>query len=206
MTEKSNIEALLFDLGGVVISIDFNNAFQNWQSHSRLSIDEIRSRFKMDAAYEKHERGEIDATEYFKHLRNVMELEGSDEEIAKGWNSIYTGVFDENLKTILSLKNQLPCFAFTNTNFVHKVFWTAKYPQVVSAFERIFDSSEMGLRKPEKAAFEFISLETGYNLSSILFFDDTQENIVGGREAGLQVVHVQNPSDVRRALSRYELL
>ena len=74
-----NVEGLLFDLGGVVIDIDFERVFRSWESLSKLPIEEIERRFTMDAAYEQHERGEIDASEYFAHLRNVLELEGSRE-------------------------------------------------------------------------------------------------------------------------------
>ena len=44
MSESPAIEALLFDLGGVVIDIDFDRALRSWEKHSRLSIDEIRGR------------------------------------------------------------------------------------------------------------------------------------------------------------------
>ena len=52
-------QALLFDLGGVLIEIDFARAFRAWQPISRLSLEEISWTFKFDAPYERHERGEI---------------------------------------------------------------------------------------------------------------------------------------------------
>ena len=81
------IAALLFDMGGVLFEIDFDRALQTWQPWSRLSIGALRQRFKMDAAYEQHERGEIDAAAYFAHLREVLELEATDAETALGWNA-----------------------------------------------------------------------------------------------------------------------
>ena len=63
MVTSHNIEGLLFDMGGVVFEIDFDRALQKWSNLTRLPIEEIRSRFSMDQAYEKHERGEIKASE-----------------------------------------------------------------------------------------------------------------------------------------------
>ena len=196
------IEALLFDLGGVVIDIDFERALRSWEQHSRLSLDEIRRRFAMDGPYEQHERGEIDAAEYFEHLRGVLELEGSDEDVARGWNAIYVGEISQTLDDICAAKRKLPCFAFTNSNPTHQSTWIAAYPRAATAFDRIFVSSELGSRKPEREAFEAIAEAIGIASSATLFFDDSLENVVGARRAGLQAVHVRTPLDVTRALEQ----
>lgn len=201
MPKPRRVEALLFDMGGVVIDIDFDRAFRNWERQSRLSFNEIRTRFSMDAAYERHERGEINASEYFDHLRDELALEGSDEDIALGWNAIYVDEITDTLNAILSVRDKLPCFAFTNSNPTHQCAWMTAYPAVVAAFDRVFVSSELRLRKPERAAFDAIAEATGVRSPAILFFDDTEENVEGARAAGLQAVHVQAPSDVTRALS-----
>lgn len=200
MPESRAVEALLFDMGGVVIDIDFDRAFRSWEKYSRLSINEIRRRFMMDRPYEQHERGEIGAAEYFEHLRGVLGLEGSNEDIALGWNAIYVGEISETVNDIISAKKKLPCFAFTNSNPTHQLAWMAAYPGVVAAFDRVFMSSELGLRKPERAAFEAIAEAIGISSSATLFFDDTVENVEGARLAGLQAVHVRTPLDVKRAL------
>ena len=38
---------------------------------SRESLEELRATFHFDAAYRRHERGEIDAGEYFASLRET---------------------------------------------------------------------------------------------------------------------------------------
>ena len=200
MTPPNKVEALLFDMGGVVIEIDFDLAIQSWATQSRLSLDEVRSRFAMDAAYERHERGEIDASEYFEHLRNQLELDASDEEIAVGWNAIYVGEITESIRDVASAKENLPCYLFTNSNPTHQVAWLSIFPEMIATFDKVFVSSEMGLRKPERAAFDAIAEAIGIPLSAVLFFDDTLENVEGARDAGLQAVHVRSPSDVKRAL------
>lgn len=200
MPKLKQIEGLLFDMGGIVFDIDFERALQTWSNFTRLSISEIRSRFSMDHTYEKHERGEIIASVYFSHLRQVLELEANDSEIALGWNAIYLEEITETVDYILAVNNTMPCFAFTNSNVIHQTFWEAAYPRAVKSFQQIFVSSSLGLRKPERAAFEAISDATGIKLEAMLFFDDTEENVTGARAAGMEAVHVKTHSDVQRAL------
>jgi len=188
-------------MGGVVLEIDFERALQTWSDWTSLPIEEIQHRFKMDEAYEQHERGEIGASEYFAHLRNVLEIEANDSEIALGWNAIFLEEIAETVNYILAVKEKLPCFAFTNSNPTHQVFWMAAYPRVVESFHQIFVSSELGLRKPDREAFEAISDVTGISLDKMLFFDDTEENVNGARAAGMQAVHVKAHSDVKKALA-----
>ncbi len=196
-------EALLFDLGGVIIEIDFDQAFLHWAEHSRLSIEELRNKFTMDSAYQQHERGELDRSEYFKHLRQKLLLDGNDELIAIGWNAIFGKQIEETVNCIKSIQLQLPCYAFTNTNPTHQSFWTAAYPDLTTVFDRIFVSSILGLRKPERAAFNAVAQTIGVATSAICFFDDTLENVRGAQAAGLQAVHVQSSLDVKNTLMQW---
>jgi putative hydrolase of the HAD superfamily len=206
MSKPRNIEGLLFDLGGVVIEINFECAFQVWKRWTLLSIEEMRHRFKMDEAYEQHERGEMEASAYFSHLRNILELEASDSAIASGWNAIFLNEIVETVNYIRAVKNVLPCFAFTNSNPTHQISWMSAFPRVVDSFDQIFVSSELGLRKPQREAFEAIANATGVGLDAMLFFDDTLENINGAQTAGMPAIHVKGHLDVKQALSEIGVL
>jgi epoxide hydrolase-like predicted phosphatase len=194
------VRALLFDLGGVLINIDFNRAFEHWQTFSTLPLEVIRERFSFDEAYEQHERGEISAAAYFAHLVQQLQLQDDHEAVARGWNAIFTGEIGETVALVQTARAHLPCFAFSNSNAVHLAAWSGLYPSVVQAFDRIFVSSDMGCRKPERQAFEQIAHDIGVAAPDILFFDDLAENIAGAQAAGLQAVHVRGPADVRKAL------
>lgn len=202
----SQIKALLFDLGGVVVEIDFNRAFAHWQSISRLSLAELKAAFTFDVPYQRHERGEITANEYFLHLAQDLQLQDDLARIAEGWNSIFIAEITETRRMVEAARATLPCYAFTNTNTntnaTHKAAWSAKFPAVVQAFDHIFVSSEIGYRKPDRSAFEFVARSVGVPKESILFFDDTLENVEGALASGLEVVHVRGPADVKAALQR----
>jgi glucose-1-phosphatase len=199
---SSNIKALLFDLGGVVVDIDFNRAFAHWQPISRLSLAELKAAFTFDVPYQQHERGEINAAEYFAHLAQHLQLHDDPARIAEGWNSIFIDEITETRRMVEAARAKLPCYAFTNTNAAHQAAWSARFPAVVQAFEHVFVSSEIGHRKPDRGAFEFVARSVGVPIESILFFDDTLANVGGALAAGLEAVHVRGPADVKAALLR----
>jgi putative hydrolase of the HAD superfamily len=201
--EFDSPRALLFDLGGVLIDIDFGRALQAWHTQSRLSLDELARAFSFDELYERHERGEIAAAEYFEHLANVLELENNHSLIAEGWNSIYIGEIAETTALVKAARSNIPCYAFTNTNAAHMSTWTVMFPEVVAVFDGIFASHELGLRKPEQEAFACVADAIGVSPRSIVFFDDLAKNVRVATAMGFQAVLVESPADVRNALVPY---
>ena len=193
-------QALLFDLGGVLVDFNFSLALEAWSPASTLHLDELRRTFTFDDAYERHERGEITAQEYFSHLSAVLQLSASEEEVEAGWNAIFVGEIAETRMLVERARQTLPCYAFTNTNASHMQRWSTLYPRVVSVFDKIFASHQMGLRKPEPAAFDYICQDLALAPDRILFFDDLAENVQAARAAGLQAVLVRTPQDVANAL------
>jgi len=200
---SNSVEALLFDLGGVVIEIDFDRVFSHWALSSNQSLEIIKSRFAFDSNYERHERGEIDASEYFASLRKSMGINITDEEFTAGWNSLYVGETPGVSMLLSKVGEKLSIYAFTNSNFTHQLLWSKKFKQVLSLFREVFVSSEIGKRKPEPAAFHAISFEIGVKPENILFFDDSLENVVGAKKVGMQTVHVRSPKDIEIALKAF---
>lgn len=196
------VEALLFDLGKVVFEFDFERALQHWAPFSALPIEQLRTRFRHDEAYCRHERGEISAAEYFDTLRHGLQLTATDEQIGRGWNGIFTDEIGETLDAIVAAKQRFPCYAFSNSNHEHQRTWRAAYPRIGDAFDRVFVSSDIGMRKPEAAAFAHIAQAIGVAPGAVLFFDDLAENVEGAIAAGLQAVQVRSPADVRQALAQ----
>jgi len=194
------VEAVLFDLGGVIIDIDWQPMFQHWARHSPLSAAEMAARFAMDAPYAEHERGRLDATDYFAHLREVMCYDGSEAEMIAGWNSIFTGEIKATVGLVRRIRHDVPCYLLTNTNPTHEAAWRRDYASAIGLFGEVFVSSSIGHRKPDRAAFEVVADSTGIAPERFLFLDDTNENVVGARAAGLAAAHVTTPEAVWAAL------
>lgn len=200
-TPHADTQALLFDLGGVVIDIDVERMLGHWLPYSPLSLEQMKQRLTIDPPFEQHERGELSTRDYMDHLREVFALSADRETVASGWNALLVDQIDDALDLIAGARKHLPCHAFSNTSTIHRDEWQRRFPRVIDSFQRLFLSFEMGMRKPDPAAFLRVAEQIGVAPEGILFFDDTLENIAGARRAGLCAVHVRSTSDVERALA-----
>jgi HAD superfamily hydrolase (TIGR01509 family) len=197
---RLGFDAALFDLGGVVLAIDFHRMFARWAEASGEELETIRERFTFDTFYARHERGEIQAREYFASLRSSLRIDLSDAQFAEGWSAIYVGEIPGVAGLLRSLRDRVPLYAFTNSNATHMQVWANVYADTLKSFRRVFVSSEMGMRKPEPQAFAAISTAIGVPLDRILFFDDSRENVDGALAVGMQAVQVRSIEDIARAV------
>ena len=197
----SPIDALLFDLGNVVIRIDFERVFARWAALAGCDTARLREKFSHDEPYQRHERGEIEAAAYFASLRSSLGVELEDARLLEGWNAIYVGEMPGMRELLARVAPKIPIYAFTNTNRAHAAHYTRPFAPVLGYFRKVFASCEMGLRKPEAAAFAHIVKEIGVPAERILFFDDSLGHVEGARACGLQAVHVTSDETVRETVA-----
>ena len=194
-------DALLFDIGRVVIDIDFSQVVSRWAAHAGCAPEHLAARFVRDEIYHGHERGTVSDAAFFAHLRTQLGIDISDAQFLEGWNAIFVGPMPGIAALLARAAEKLPLYAFSNTNRPHVAHFSAAYPDVFRHFTELYLSSSIGLRKPDAAAFEHVANAIGAPASRIVFFDDSAENIAGARAYGLTAVHVRSIDDVTAALA-----
>src|SRR5690242_7035201 len=194
-------DALLFDLGRVVLDIDFARVMRIWASHAGCAPDDLAARFVVNDSFRDHEMGRIDDAAFFGNLRQSLGIGISDAQFLEGWNAIFTGEMPDIAASLARAGQRLPLYAFSNTNNAHVVHFSHAYAGVLGHFRDIYLSNAIGLRKPEAAAFDHVVKAIGLPASRIVFFDDSADNITGARARGLTAVHVTAPDDVAKALA-----
>jgi putative hydrolase of the HAD superfamily len=194
-------DALLFDLGRVVLDIDFNKVAATWAAHAGCAPAQLVGRLSPNDSWKRHERGEISDAEFFEGLRASLGIAISDAQFLEGWNAIFTGEMPGIAAMLARAGQKLPLYAFSNTNGAHVTHFSHAYAGVLGHFREIYLSSSIGLRKPEAAAYDHVVKAIGVPASRIVFFDDSADNIAGARARGLTAVHVTSPDDVAKALT-----
>ena len=194
-------DALLFDLGRVVLNIDFSKAVACWATHAGRTPSDIAARFVRGEAYQQHEVGKISDADYFATLRELLGIRISDAQFLEGWNAIFAGEMPGIAPLLRRAADRLPLYAFSNTNRPHVEHFSVNYAELLGHFREIYLSSTIGLRKPDQAAYDHVVGAIGVPASRIVFFDDLAANIEGARACGLMAVHVTTSADVAEALT-----
>jgi len=200
MSRGAAVDALLFDLGNVLIEVDFARAISEWANAANASEERIASCFGPDEAYCAHERGELSEGQYFASLRKSLGINLSDAQFLSGWNAIFGAPIDGMESLVRGLSRRLPLYAFSNTNRAHRTHWEPRYRALLAPFREVICSCDIGTRKPAADAFMKVAGRIGVAPSRIGFFDDLEENVAGARAAGLRAFRVCSAAEVREAL------
>jgi putative hydrolase of the HAD superfamily len=194
-------DALLFDIGRVVLDIDFGRVMRIWAGHAGCEPADLTARFVVNDSFRHHETGRIDDAAFFQALRHSLGIGISDAQFLEGWNAIFSGEMPGIAPLLSRAAARMPLYAFSNTNPAHVTHFSKTYADLLGHFREIYLSSSIGLRKPETAAYHHVVSAIGVPASRIVFFDDSADNIAGARAYGLAAIHVKSSEDVAGALA-----
>ncbi len=198
MKNLNNIDFLLFDLGFVIIHIDY--AFSINELKKNLPADKWNLASELYAApfHKEFERGAMDATDFRENVREFFGMPWSDELIDRLWNSLLIEFPPERVKLIKALGKKYRTGILSNTNSIHieavnkMLQRDTDESDIADIVDHVFLSHEMGFSKPGADIYKKVISEIGVDAEKVLFFDDVEENLTGAKEVGLQTFHVNN--------------
>ncbi|UAK21228.1 glucose-1-phosphatase [Kluyvera sp. CRP] len=181
----------IFDLGNVIVDIDFNRVLGTWSDLARVPLAQLKQRFTMGEAFHQHERGEISDEAFAKAMCHDLELPLSYEQFAHGWQAVFVALRPEVIDIMKTLREQgHRVVVLSNTNALHTTFWPDEYPQIYAAADHVYLSQEMGMRKPEARIYQRVLELEGFSAADAVFFDDNADNIEGASQLGITSVLV----------------
>ncbi len=189
----------IFDLGNVIVDIDFNRVLGVWSHLSGVPLALLQNRFTFDDAFEQHERGEISDQQFAELICKTLEVNLSYDQFAAGWQAIFVGVRDDTVAQMNALRAAgHRVVILSNTNNLHCEFWPQHYPQISAAADAVYLSQQLKMRKPEPGIYQVVLEKEGVPASQAVFFDDNPANIDAARQAGIHSVLVTGPETVRQ--------
>ncbi|MBX2922009.1 MAG: HAD family phosphatase [Chitinophagaceae bacterium] len=193
-----NIDNIIFDLGGVILTLDMPRAEKKFME---LGVKDYNALFRngnVSSFFRDYEIGKIDDAAFLDALRDLAGFPLKDEDLVAAWNSML-GVFPrERIALLNSLKGKYRLFLFSNTNALHLVECRKKFALEFQGkvfddlFDKVYYSQALGMRKPDPSSFQFIVDENELDAERTVFIDDSAANIEGARLVGLKGIHI-NP-------------
>ena len=198
-----NIKNIVFDLGGVLIDLDFKSAINGLQKAGFTNVKEQLQAFDNEGIFQKFELGEISADEFRASIRENSNVSLTDEEVDSLWNLMLLEIPREKLELILDLRSKYMVYLLSNTNSIHwdyvcKNAFNYRGFRMDDYFEETFLSYEMHLAKPDKAIFEKMLNDANLLPEETLFIDDLEANCKAAEEVGIHAHHYHIGDDLNK--------
>jgi putative hydrolase of the HAD superfamily len=196
--KSDQIEAIIFDLGGVILNIDINGPFQKLKELGIGLENDGMHIIKNNDIFKSFEIGQISPDEFRNQLHNISLNGFCFEKFDEIWNSIILDYPEENIRFLKKIKTKYRTFLMSNTNIIHYEYYTKilkdkfGYSNLDELFEKTYFSYSSMMRKPQQEFFEHIVRENNLIPNRTLFVDDFIENIEAAEQLGLKTFHITN--------------
>ena len=193
------IEAILFDLGKVIVDFDFQSMLRQLCHSCSKPAEEFEKVFVDPEWALRYERGLVTTREFHEHLCSSGGLEMELSEFCRIWSSIFAEELLISEKLLRELKQRYPLILVSNTNEAHAEHIRQNYSVLDYFDEKIF-SFEVGCMKPDRRIYEYAIEASGKPAEALFFTDDRPENIEGARQLGIRAHQFRSESDLIAAL------
>ena len=196
----SEIKNIIFDLGGVLIDIDYNKTINAFKELGIPNFEEMFSQFKASDLFEKLETGDISEEDFYSTIKKDIPVPVTDLQIENAWNAILLDFRKESLDYLTFLQPKYNLYLLSNTNSIHYRSFQNLFkketgkPSLDIYFIKAWYSHLIHLRKPYAAIYDFIVKEESLNPKETLFIDDSINNIESAAKVGLQT-HLLLPEE-----------
>ncbi|CNK79844.1 phosphatase [Yersinia mollaretii] len=181
----------IFDLGNVIVDIDFKRVLGVWSKLSSIPLATLSERFTMGEVFQQHERGEVSDEDFARQLSDEMGVSLSFEQFAEGWQAVFVALRPEVIEIMQKLRAEgHRVVVLSNTNRLHCNYWPQHYPEVAAAADHLYLSQDLGMRKPEARIYQHVLSTENTPAEQAVFFDDVEANIVAARIEGITAIHV----------------
>lgn len=197
MTETRKIP--LFDLGNVLVRIDFSPFFDWLKSRSAEQNGERLRGLLSSSLFYDFEFGNVGRKEFFERCSQLYGVKAEEAEFFRNFNAIFAGPIPEMPELLEELLAEGPVYCLSNTNEAHAEAFMREFP-FLGNMTKLFLSHEMRKRKPYPGIYRDIARELDIDPRSLCFFDDLEANVLGARKAGLEAHIFSGAASVRRLL------
>lgn len=191
------IRSVIFDLGGVILPIDYQLTIKKFQEIGFTNFQETFTQAAQNLTFDLLDKGLITPAAFRNEIRTLAAKNISDADIDEAWNAMLLDFIPSRLKVLEQVKKRYSTYLLSNTNEIHfDVYIKQLHTQtglnsLSHFFNKEYYSHHIHLRKPNAEAFELILRENNLKAAETLFIDDTLQHVEGARRVGLNAYHLR---------------
>ena len=202
-TALKGIRNIIFDLGGVLSTLDRNEAVNRFKEAGLKDAEELLNAYNQKGIFLKLEEGKLSREEFYEAVRKEAGRFISKETIDFGWMGFMKEVPEYKMIFLEELRRKgYRLYLLSNTN---PVIMDWAYSQAFSSqgkgidkyFDKLYLSYQIGYTKPHPEIFRFMFNDSGMIPSESMFIDDSIANVEMGKQLGMKTYLAVNGEDFR---------
>ncbi|MDX1629412.1 MAG: HAD family phosphatase, partial [Fulvivirga sp.] len=140
---NQQIEALIFDLGGVLINLNVQHTLEAFSRLSAKKHEEIVALYQQHNLFHSYEKGLISDEDFREGVRDLLQIQAEDHTLDDAWNAMIKDFPQGRLEVLRKLGEDYRLFLLSNTNNIHlkcvrKVFEPIKQETLEDYFEEAY--------------------------------------------------------------------
>jgi glucose-1-phosphatase len=192
-----SVDLVLFDLGGVLIEVAGVRGMLELTGMG--SEEELWRRWLACPWVRRFESGGCSETEFAAGVVADWRLDLSPAAFLDAFRDWPTGPLPGATELVAQTRASVATGCFSNTNALHWHGHISAWP-MAGLFDHRFLSFELGLLKPDVAAFAHVAGLLEVPAGRVLFLDDNPVNVAGAAAAGFQAAHAAGVGQARQRL------
>lgn len=191
-----SIKAIIFDLGGVLININYQTTIDAFIGLGIKNFDQLYSQAQQSNLFDRLEVGEVEPAEFRNTIRSIAKLPLTDTQIDSAWNAMLLDLPPQRVELLLGVRDHYLTLLLSNTNQIHFQQYINRELDVPGGlrlsnlFHREYYSHRVHLRKPNPEVFLHVLAHNGLNPNETLFIDDSIQHVVGAQSVGIHAYHL----------------
>jgi FMN phosphatase YigB (HAD superfamily) len=199
------IQAVVFDLGKVLVDFDYGIAAPRIAARSNMTVEELYRFMMKTPLLLQYETGLVTTDDFYSQICRGTGFRDTLDEFAVVFGNIFSPI-EPMIQLHASLNARgIPTFVFSNTNELAIRHVRKAYPFFKNFNGYIF-SYEHQAMKPDAKLYQVVERESGRRGAEILYLDDRPENVAAGAERGWHAVLHESPEKSREAVMKFGLL
>lgn len=195
------IKTIIFDMGGVIITLGADEAERRFEALGVKDAHEQLDSYTQKGIFGDLERGTITAEDFRRELSRQVGRELTYAECQHAWLGYFKEVPRRNLDTLVDLRRKgYRLLLLSNTNpFVMEHILSPRFDgeghSLSDYLDAVYMSYEMKVMKPDETFFRRVLIAEQTPPSECLFIDDGIRNVAAASQLGMFTICPQNGED-----------
>ena len=203
------VKAIIFDLGGVLVELDFSIFYNKIISQSPKENPHSRIMLEFFRESDLYHQGKMSDNEFFNLACDLLQIcEDDQSAFFEGFNSIVTHPIPETVELLKKIKEttNYKLLALSNVNSSHWNYILSKNWEFLNYFDELILSFEVHVTKPDPQLYGIAIYKAGCKPEEIVFIDDGFNNVRAAKELGIIGIRYTNVKQLEKELKDLNIL